>query len=218
MSAAILIMTRASRPGEVKTRLEPLLGPQRCARLQDELIRHTATWVARYSQKTWLAFTPADAREDIAQLVPPTVNLFSQQGRDLGERLAHATDLAFRAHRGAVVVIGTDAPELGPLHTRFAELELVRGHDACLIPALDGGYALIALARPIPRAFELPRSAWGGPTVLELTMAAIHKSARSFALLDPVRDLDRPEDASYIAADPRCPQAIRDVLQDRTAV
>ena len=217
MSAAILIMARASRPGEVKTRLEPLLGPQRCARLQGELIRHTAAWVARYSQKAWLAFTPADAREEVARLIPATVNLFSQQGRDLGERLAHATDLAFRAHRGPIVVIGTDAPELGPLHLRFAECELARGHDACLIPALDGGYALIALTRPIPRAFELPRPAWGGPAVLELTLAALEKSARSFALLDPVRDLDTPEDAKYVAADPRCPPAIRSVLRGATA-
>jgi hypothetical protein len=30
------------------------------------------------------------------------------------------------------------------------------------------------------------------------------------ALLEAVRDLDTPEDASYVAADPRCPPAVRD--------
>lgn len=37
----ILVMAKAPRPGTVKTRLHPLLGPQRCAKLQAELIRHT---------------------------------------------------------------------------------------------------------------------------------------------------------------------------------
>ncbi len=47
---------------------------------------------------------------------------------------------------------------------RFAEHALAVGHDACLVPTVDGGYALIALARPTPAAFDLPSEAWGGPT------------------------------------------------------
>lgn len=214
MSMGILIMARAPRSGEVKTRLEPLLGAEGCARLQSELIRHTAQWVAASARSPWLAFTPADAREEVARLVPPTVSLFAQEGQDLGERLRHATEVAFRADRGALAVIGTDAPELGPVHVRFAERALAEGHDACLIPTLDGGYALIALTRPTPQAFELPGRAWGGTDVLELTVSALQASGRSWELLEPVRDLDTPEDARYVSADPRCPETIRHALKD----
>ncbi|MDQ2759252.1 MAG: DUF2064 domain-containing protein [Actinomycetota bacterium] len=84
----------------------------------------------------WLAFTPPDAR----------------------------AELAFSAHRGPLAVIGTDAPELAAPYLRFAEHALAVGHDACLVPTVDGGYALIALARPTPAAFDLPSEAWGGPT------------------------------------------------------
>jgi hypothetical protein len=35
-------------------------------------------------------------------------------------------------------------------------------------------------------------------------------------LLEPVRDLDTPADALRIAADPRCPIAIKRALKDRT--
>ena len=214
MSMGVLIMARAPRPGEVKTRLEPLLGPGGCARLQAELIRHPSHWVAASAPASWLAFTPADARQEVRRLVRATVSLFAQEGQDLGERLGHATELAFRAHRGALAVIGTDAPELGPVHVRFAERALAEGHDTCLIPTLDGGYALIALTRPTPLAFELPSEAWGGPDVLDLTLIALRAAGRSTAVLEPVRDLDTPEDARYVAADPRCPETIRRALED----
>lgn len=217
MSLGMLIMARAPRPGEVKTRLAPLLGAQGCARLQTELIRNTAGWVASWTRDSWLAFTPADARADVAALVPPAVRLFAQTGDDLGARLRHATDMVFGRRRGGLAVIGADAPELSPVHAQLAHRALSHGHDASLIPTLDGGYALIALARPTPAAFDLPAAAWGGPRVLELTLAALREAGCSCAVLEPVRDLDTPADAMPIAADPRCPEAIRHALHDRTA-
>lgn len=212
----ILIMARAPRPGEAKTRLAPLLGANGCARLQAELIRHTGEWAIRAARSVWLAFTPLDGQAELAGLVPRSVRLFPQQDGDLGARLRAATELAFRRHRGPLTVIGTDAPELGPVHLRFAEHALASGADACLVPALDGGYALIALAGPTPAAFDLPPDAWGGPDVLAITMAALGAAGCTTALLEPVRDLDTPADAPYIAADPRCPPAIRQALRDRS--
>lgn len=211
--SGILVMARAPRPGEAKTRLEPLLGAEGCARLQAELVRHTAAWVARSTPRPWLSFTPPDARAELAGLVTPTVRLFAQEAGDLGARLRGATELAFRRHRGPLAVIGTDAPELGSTHVRFAEQALVTGHGACLVPSLDGGYALIALARLTPAAFDLPSEAWGGPDVLALTLAALEAVGCKSALLEPVRDLDTPADARYIAADPRCPPAVRQALE-----
>ena len=216
MSTAILIMARSPRPGQVKTRLQPLLGPHGCARLQTELIRHTAAWAVSCTRHTWLAFTPADARTDFAGLLPPTVTLLAQEGGNLGERLCHASEHVFDRHCDALAVIGTDAPELGTVHLRFAELALADGHDACVIPALDGGYALIALAHPIPQAFALPSDAWGGPDVLTLTLLALADAGCSCALLEPVRDVDTPEDAQHVGADPRCPGAIRQILKAGT--
>ena len=212
----ILIMAKAPRPGEAKTRLEPLLGPDGCARLQAELIRHTAAWAADAARSVWLAFTPADARAELAGLVPRRVLLFPQADGDLGARLSDATGRVVRHHRGPLAVIGTDAPELGPVHLRFAEHALATGVDASLVPALDGGYALIALARPTPAAFELPPDAWGGPDVLALTIMALEAAGCTTALLEPVRDLDHPADARYIAADPRCPPSIMRALRDRS--
>jgi rSAM/selenodomain-associated transferase 1 len=207
---AILIMARAPRAGQVKTRLEPLLGAAGCARLQAALVRHTVAWTTATARRAWLAYTPADARDELAALAPPPTALFAQRGADLGERLAHAVR---RAHgRGSLIVIGTDAPLLGAHHVRAARRVLRRGRDACLVPALDGGYALIALARPAPEAFRLPSEAWGGPDVLELTVRALDRAQLSHALLDPVPDLDTPSDALALREDSRCPPQVRAAL------
>jgi rSAM/selenodomain-associated transferase 1 len=210
--SAVLIMARAPRPGAVKTRLEPLLGGDGCARLQTELIRHTASWAASAAHRAWLAFAPADARAELSALVPADVELFPQAAGDLGARLRHATQLVFDAGGGSVTVIGTDAPLLGPGHVLAAETALAAGRDACIVPALDGGYALIALARPMPLAFQLPAEAWGGPQVLELTLRALHRHDRAIELLDAVGDLDTPADALELRDHVRCPLAVRAAL------
>jgi len=210
---SVLIMARAPRPGQAKTRLEPLLGADGCAALQAQLIRHTATWAARAADRTWVAFTPPDAAEEVSALLPARTTLLAQANGDLGARLQAATAEVFRGHRGPLAVIGVDAPLLGQGQLRAAVRALEAGHDACLVPALDGGYALIALARPAPEAFALPTRVWGGPAVLELTLAALRHADLSYRLLEAVADVDTPQDALALRAHPRCPSSIRAALR-----
>jgi len=103
--------------------------------------------------------------------VPPEAILIPQTGGSLGARLVEAVEQV--DSRGAVIVIGTDAPLLGSAHALMAERQLREGWDACIVPALDGGYALIALGQPGQAPFALPPTAWGGPEVLRLTLQAL---------------------------------------------
>ncbi len=214
----ILIMARAPRTGQVKTRLEPRLGPEGCARLQAELIRHTAAWALETGSRTWLAFTPSRAGAEMAALVPDRVMLFPQTSGDLGARLEHATRRIFRERPGPLIVVGTDAPLLGPEQYEAASRALADGHDACLVPALDGGYTLIALARPTPSAFAIDPAAWGGPDVHELTLKALQGAGLDAAVLAPVGDLDTPADTSALLADRCCLPAVRAALKPDPAV
>lgn len=218
MSPGVLIMAKAPRAGQVKTRLEPLLGPGGCAELQRELIRHTAGWVARLTAPAWLAHAPADARAELAQLVPDGMVLLPQCGGDLGRRLrAAAAAVGASGHDGPLVVIGTDAPGLGPAHVEAAAEALAAGHDACLVPALDGGYAMIALGRWSVPAFGIPAAVWGGPDVLRLTLGVLRGAGLRATCLPPVGDLDTPPDAAALLARADCPTTIRAVLRPRVA-
>jgi len=117
-----------------------------------------------------------------------------------------------------LIVVGSDAPLLGPEHHAAARRALADGHDAFLVPALDGGYTLIALARPTPSAFAIDPAAWGGPDVHELTLNALQGAGLDAAVLAPVRDLDTPADALALLADPCCPPTVRAALQPDPAM
>lgn len=205
-------MARAPRPGACKTRLEPLLGSGGCAVLQAQLIRHTTEWAQASGRSVWVAFDPPDAEAELAALVPAPVALFAQRGRDLGERLTHAVDHVAGGHAGPLTVLGTDSPTLSTRDVAALEVALAGGWDACLIAAHDGGYAAIALSRPVPGAFALGPDVWGGPHVLTGTLARLRREGLSAAVLDVVHDLDTPADAARLGQSASCPPTIRPLL------
>lgn len=204
-------MARAPVAGRAKTRLEPLLGPEGCARLQAALVRHTAAVAAGIGETSVAVAGPPDL---VAPLVPAGVTLFPQADGDLGARITAAV-AHVRAGSGPVVVVGTDCPQLGPAHVRGALDRLAAGDDVVFGPARDGGYYLVALAPPAPPApvFALPPAAWGGPDVLALSRSAADRAGLRVGLLDPEHDLDTPADAAHALADPRVPAAIAAVLR-----
>jgi rSAM/selenodomain-associated transferase 2/rSAM/selenodomain-associated transferase 1 len=126
-----------------------------------------------------------------------SVTVRQQAGGGLGDRLAAAAAGAIADGAPAVVLVGSDAPGVGGAHVREA-LDGLAGADVVLGPALDGGYYLVALssdssARALPALFG-PRIPWGTGTVLERTLAAARASGLTVRLLEPLADIDRPED------------------------
>lgn len=218
MSGAIVVMARAPRPGCCKTRLEPLLGTEGCARLQAELIRTALATASAAGPATVLAFDPPEAGPELDPLVPSHAELLAQDEGSLGERLTHAAAFAFERFGGPVTLVGTDAPLLTPRHLATVHDALGDGVDACLVPAYDGGYALLALTRRVDAAFALPHEAWGGPEVRALTISALRHAGLRIGLLEPIDDLDTPDDARRLARHPACPPAIRAILEPYLAV
>jgi rSAM/selenodomain-associated transferase 1 len=211
-SAAAVVIAKAPRPGLCKTRLEPLLGRDGCARLQAELVRRAAAWAAAVATP-YVAFTPADAREEIAALVPEHATLIEQSGGDLGDRLAAATGHVLREHGGPLVLVGVDTPQIRPAVGHQALGDLRAGVDVTFGPAADGGYYLVGLREPHPEIFALPSEEWGGERVLELSLAAAHEAGLSLAMLRAERDLDDEADARAMLADPLTPPDIAALLR-----
>ncbi|MEV6958094.1 TIGR04282 family arsenosugar biosynthesis glycosyltransferase [Streptomyces sp. NPDC051207] len=209
-------MAKAPRAGTVKTRLHPLLGPEGCAALQAELIRHAMELTGTLGARTYLAYHPGEGEDGTGGVAPPGVRLLLQRGTDLGQRLTSAVTDAFADGAGPVLVIGTDAPTLtvGELTAAFAALEHT---DLVLGPALDGGYYLIGMREPRTRLFGLDAALWGTDRVLDATRAIAAADGSGVELLGPLRDLDTPEDAAALLADPRMPHRIAALLQPAEA-
>jgi rSAM/selenodomain-associated transferase 1 len=176
------------QPGAVKTRLtdDPFFGAAVArAFLLDTLARLRAVDARRV-----LAFAPADAACDFADLTPREFLLTPQPDGDLGRRLECFMEAQFDEGAAAVVVVGADSPTLpvGHVEQAFAELEHA---DLVLGPATDGGYYLIGCGRRVPPVFtDIP---WGGSRVLAETVARLGDLAWRLAVLPPWYDVDTPE-------------------------
>jgi len=142
--ARILVVARAPVAGAAKTRLEPLLGPAGCARLQAALVAHTVATAAALGPVSVAVAGPAEL---VAELVPAGVELFRQRDGDLGARMAAAVEQVraryarpratpttwardgdATAGTGPAVERGTDCPQLGATHVT-AEAVVVVGTD-----------------------------------------------------------------------------------------
>ncbi len=121
--------------------------------------------------------------------------LHRQRGDDLGARMQAALRSALDRGRPALL-IGTDCPALDAAHLAAAA-DALRDRDAVFVPAEDGGYVLVGLARAVD-AFE--GIAWGGAGVMAATRARLAAAGASWRELPPLWDVDRPEDLRRLAA------------------
>jgi rSAM/selenodomain-associated transferase 1 len=192
-SARLLVFAKAPEPGKAKTRLIPLLGAAGAARLQARLARRAvATAQAAGFGRVDLWCAPNAGHPFFAGVGEELgVALADQRGGDLGERMLNAASVSLPEH-GYALLLGTDCPLLTAVHLRRVVEELRKGQDAALIPAEDGGYVLLGLARV---ARDLFRDIdWGTERVLAQTRERLASLGFHFSELEPLPDLDRPED------------------------
>jgi len=211
----LVIFTRFPTPGETKSRLIPALGATAAAELQRQLTEHTLATVeapgddrdyaieiryagaTRHAMRTWLGDRHRFRR---------------QRDGDLGARMGDAFTSAFQHDSERCVIIGIDCPALGLHHLREA-FHALRTSDLVLGPATDGGYYLIGLTAnratsAIPALFE--DMEWGTELVLDRTRDRAMRQELSVALLEPLHDIDRPEDLAQLEQTPLAARAKSD--------
>jgi uncharacterized protein len=191
MSAALMVLAKAPRPGRSKTRLCPPCTPRDAAALARAALADTLDAVLA---------TPAARRVlvldgPVGDWLAPGVEVVAQRGAGLDERLAHA----FADVGGPALLVGMDTPQVTARDlARGLERLDAPGVDAVLGPATDGGYWAIGLRDAQPRAFL------GVPMSTARTGRAQHERLRRLglrvALLPALRDVDRIADARAVAA------------------
>lgn len=197
--AAIAILAKAPIPGLAKTRLTPVLGEDGAAALQHALIEATvATALAARTGPVTVWATPVPVHPPFDALARSgAVGLAVQPEGDLGARMRAAADAA----GGAVLIIGTDCPALTPALLGETAAALSRGEDAVLVPACDGGYVLIGLARPCPGLFT--GMSWGTAQVAEETRRRLDARGLRWREWPPLPDIDMPDDLDALEGDAR---------------
>jgi rSAM/selenodomain-associated transferase 2/rSAM/selenodomain-associated transferase 1 len=170
----------------------PALGADGAAELHRRLVMRTLRTAHRACRAE-----PADlevrfdggTEQSMSHWLGDSARFLPQGAGNLGERMARSFEESSRSP--ATVIIGSDCPGLTP--------DVITAAFACLTdtpvvlgPAQDGGYYLIGLSRPMPEMFRgIP---WGTDRVLADSLAVLQGQGCQPALLDPLEDIDRPED------------------------
>ena len=199
----ILIFAKAPVPGKAKTRLHPRLSMQQCAQLQQRFIEHTLRACVDSglcAMELWCAGDDAHPFfQDCLQRYP--MDLQVQHGDDLGSRMLHALEQTLQTAKFAMIV-GTDCPAMRPIHLQSAAeiLDAKTRSHVLFIPAEDGGYVLLG-ANCAPSELN-ENIVWSGDNVMEQSRQNLIKANIDFTELEPLWDVDRPEDLERLKTFP----------------
>jgi len=180
------IFAKPPQPGLVKTRLIPEIGPAKAASVYRFCLEY-ALELARHSGLDYQLYLSQDSDDELFQEEQYSM----QKGRDLGARMLHAFTDLLAANSDGAIIIGSDCLDLTIGHLQAAAQALA-DHELVLLPAIDGGYALIGCTRVNPELFK--DVAWSTEQVLAQTLANAERLNYRVSLLETVRDIDTLQD------------------------
>jgi uncharacterized protein len=186
----VALMLKAPRLGEVKTRLASSIGAERATRVYRVLVEHQLAQISA-SWRVAIHFAPSDAEAEmrtwLVSLSPQGTHFVAQPDGDLGGRLISAMDYGFASGADLVFFLGGDCPGITPSYLEEAEAALAES-DIVIAGALDGGYVLLGLRRPMAVVFEgIP---WSSDAVFAATLSQARAAGLSYQCLSPLEDID----------------------------
>ncbi len=186
----VALILKAPRPGEVKTRLASSIGAERATRVYRVLVEHQLAQIpARW--RVAIHFAPSDAEAEmrswLVSVSPQGTDFVAQPDGDLGVRLISAMDYGFASGADLVFFLGGDCPGITRSYLEEAAAALAES-DMVIAGALDGGYVLLGLRRPMAVVFE--GIAWSSDAVFAATLGQARAAGLSYQCLSPLEDID----------------------------
>jgi len=203
----LVLFAKAPRLFDVKTRLTPALTAEQAMRLHEAMLADQIAFVrAQQSDDRECELCldqPLSPRNPEAHAMDG-LSLTLQGEGDLGARMDRALTRAFSDGVTRAAIVGADAPTLPRRLLEDALAHLDDGADAAVVPALDGGYVVIAASHSVPALLaDIP---WGTPSVLAVTRRRATEGGLVLAETAPWSDVDVASDlprlASELADDP----------------
>jgi len=204
LKEALVVMAKAPREGEVKTRLLGAISPEEARRLYVAFLSDTFALMEevveeRENLTVALCYTPEGEEEAFEEVEREGSLMIPQRGADLGERIANCFADLFALGFESVVVIGADSPTLPGEYILDAFECFETDDDVVIGPAEDGGYYLIGMRKLHKRIFEgIP---WGEAGVLDATVERAKEAELDLVLLSEWHDVDTPEDFERLKHD-----------------
>jgi uncharacterized protein len=191
---ALAIMTKAPRPGEVKTRLTPPLTPPEAAALNQSFLQDIAATVMQAGGNTTgiACYTPIGCEAIYQGILPSGFALLPQRGATFGDRLRLAAEDLFSTGFTSVCLIGSDSPTVPAASYGEAARLLSQADDSVVLgPTEDGGYYLIGMNKIYPELFA--KIDWSTDCVFQQTLDRAAEISLPVYQLQPSLDIDDGE-------------------------
>jgi uncharacterized protein len=207
-SPAVIVMAKAPRAGEAKTRLAPPLTREEAASLAACLFSDTVSTALGTGARVAVAYAPSDGRPcleealraALSEEVLSDVRWLEQRGAGLGARLEGVSGRAFGEGLGPLLFIGADSPTLPPDFLNAALEGLSGGRaDAALGATEDGGYYAVGMREPAPGLFDSIE--WSTPRAYAQTAHNAARLGLRLLELPPWYDVDTSADLARLRAE-----------------
>ena len=191
---AVILFARDPILGQVKTRLRPSFDDETILKLYICFVEDSLEKIQQVDNvKCFVGISPDNHSGFFEGIESLGMNLFTQRGKDLGDKMRQAFVDRFSEGYKKVVIIGSDSPSLPVSYINKA---LASEKDLVLGPSTDGGYYLIAMSGTLSEVFS--GVAWGTENVLDETLKKIKGTSISFELLPIWYDVDSPDDLKFL--------------------
>lgn len=187
--ACILVFCKAPFPGQVKTRLATVIGPQEAARSYARWLEHQVRDLCRARLAPVELWVSPDTRYPLFQRLRDVLNvsLHEQATGNLGQRMQQAFQQALDRHESAIL-IGTDCPIMSTGYVRRALDALAAGIGVVFGPAEDGGYVLLGQNCVHSDLFD--RIPWSSDKVMQQSRQRLLAAHQEWAELETLWDID----------------------------
>ncbi|MDE0504008.1 MAG: TIGR04282 family arsenosugar biosynthesis glycosyltransferase [Candidatus Poribacteria bacterium] len=201
MSCCTIVFAKNPLPGQVKTRLLPLLSPEGAASLYRAfLVDWCNALSALPTSDLVIAYSPPDSLREMKNLIGGHAIYIPQEDSGLGQRLTAVSRWACDRSYEKFLLVGSDSPTL-PIAYIERAIELLASRDVVIGPSTDGGYYLIGFSkigaeRTIPTIFQ--DIAWSTEHVLRETLEKVDGTNAKVGVLPPWYDVDTPSDLEFL--------------------
>jgi hypothetical protein len=205
----LVIMAKAPRPGEVKTRLAPTLSLEAvtdfyCCLLDDTLALARSLSLSSGDVEVAIMCPEADVSE-LAQLAGKQLarneaSVVAQKGEGLAAGLTSVFAHFAEGHQRRIIAFNSDSPHL-PRSVLEDAFETMAAHDVVVGPTHDGGYYLVGAKASHPMLFA--GDGMGTASALEKLLSRAQTLELSVGFADPFYDIDVVDDLTRLAAELR---------------
>lgn len=207
-----MLFAKSPVRGRVKTRLAADVGEDLALEVARSLLLEALDqWGGGLIDRCWLMGDHPESRDFRLDVTGEWQYRYQGEG-DLGERLVRAFESARTEVDAPMLAIAADAPRIAPELLLEAQSVCARG-AAAVVPAIDGGYGLIALpAGRFSLAPIFPKGGWGRDDVMTRTRSAIQSQGLELKEFDRTEDVDNLRDLLSLADDLRNDGHLRERL------